>query len=72
MNLRDYLHRQRMTVPQFAKLVDFPVATVRKWVRQERLPRRDAMRRISDATAGEVTYADMAGMPAGAAPQVAA
>lgn len=63
MNLRDYLKLKDLTVPQFVDKVrdcgfDASVGAMRKWVRGDRIPRRDGMIAIEKATAGKVRAAD--------------
>lgn len=46
------------TIPQVAEGVQEGVETVRKWVKERSVPRKDAMVRLFDFTGGEVTPND--------------
>lgn len=59
MTLREFLASTDKSVAEFAKDLGESEHTVRKWVRGERIPRREAMRRIIDFTGGRVTAADL-------------
>lgn len=64
MRLQAYLDENKLSLADFAKLMTADGITtcsefgVRKWVRGERTPRPDAMRRIEQVTGGAVAPAD--------------
>jgi transcriptional regulator with XRE-family HTH domain len=58
MQLRAYAREHRLTAVQLAKMLDYPTATVRKWLQRERIPRPEALRKIEEATGGQVAPAD--------------
>lgn len=58
MRLREYLRRNDFTVAELAFAVGASVHGVGKWVRGDRIPRRETMRRIKEATGGHVTADD--------------
>lgn len=63
MHLKDYLKLKDLTVPEFVEKVresgfDASVGAMRKWIRGDRIPRRDGMIAIEKATAGKVRAAD--------------
>jgi len=58
MQLHAYLKLKGMSEKQFAEAVGGSEAGVKKWVRRERIPRPDAMRKITEVTDGAVTPGD--------------
>lgn len=58
MQLHAYLKLKGMSEKQFADAVGGSEAGVKKWVRRERIPRPDAMRKITEVTDGAVTPGD--------------
>lgn len=63
MRLGDYLERHRLTQTEFAKVIGADQGQIARYVSGERLPRRDVMQRIIDATHGEVTANDFFKVP---------
>jgi transcriptional regulator with XRE-family HTH domain len=61
MKLADYLDREGLTKTEFAKRTGLSIATVSLLARNLTWLSRDAARRISDASNGEVTAADFQG-----------
>ena len=62
MTLQDYLKHNKMTPADFANVMgDVSEYGVRKWATGERVPRREAMRRIEQVTNGQVSPADFFG-----------
>lgn len=58
MQLLKYIESKKMTLAEFGKLVGASEFGVRKWVRGERTPRPDAIRKIQEVTKGAVRPAD--------------
>lgn len=58
MQLQTYLELKGISEKQFAEAVGGSEGGVKKWVRRERIPRPDAMRKIVKATDGAVTPDD--------------
>lgn len=70
--LTKYRKQRNLSMEAFGQRVAASKSMVSKWERGVSLPRRDAMRRISDVTDGEVTPGDFVngyvlGQPQGAA-----
>lgn len=63
MKLQSYLDQENLSHEAFGKLVGASEFGVRKWARGERTPRPDAMRKIVEATKGEVGPADFFDLP---------
>lgn len=63
MKLQDYLAEKKISHQDFGKLVGASEFGVRKWVRGERVPRNDAMRKIQEVTGGAVGPADFFDVP---------
>jgi transcriptional regulator with XRE-family HTH domain len=63
MLLRDYLTSKGLTPAQFGELIGHSAFAVKKWMRGERIPRRDALDRIRAATEGAVTANDFMAAP---------
>lgn len=62
MKLSDFIEQNGLTHEQMAELVgDCSVSGLRKWLRGERVPRPDQMRRISEITNGLVSPNDFYG-----------
>lgn len=68
MRLSDYLEKNRLTQTEFAKLIDADQGQIARYISGDRLPRRDVMQKIIDATAGAVTPNDFFDVPADPAP----
>jgi hypothetical protein len=64
MKLQAYLSEKDISLETFAKLVGASTFGVRKWIRGERLPRKNALKRIGEVTGGEVTAVDFLDMAA--------
>jgi transcriptional regulator with XRE-family HTH domain len=58
MKLQIYLEEASITQEQFASSLGVTQASVSRWVQGKKLPRPDAMRRISEATSGKVSPDD--------------
>jgi len=67
MDLGTYLKTNNISHKEFGASVGASEFGVRKWVSRERTPRREAMLKIKQATAGQVTAADFFSEPAAAA-----
>ena len=61
MKLKDYLREKQISPDEFAEQVGASKFGVLKWVRGERTPRGDAMRKIQEITKGKVTPGDFFG-----------
>lgn len=66
MKLRDFLSARDMSEAQLGRLLGIGQATVNRYVRGERIPRLEVMRRIVEVTEGEVGPADFYDLPAAA------
>ena len=65
MKLSAYMLTNKITPRQIADLVgDVSISGVIKWMRDERVPRPEQMRRIHEVTNGEVTPNDFVLPPA--------
>lgn len=64
MKLQTYLENHKLSHADFAALLGVSEFGVRKWAREERMPRRKALRRIQEVTGGQVTPADFVGAAA--------
>lgn len=63
MQLRDYLSEKRLTARQFGVAVGHSEAGVRKWLRGERVPRRETLKKIAALTGDLVTATDFLDVP---------
>lgn len=63
MRLSDYLEKNRLTQTAFAELIGADQGQIARYVSGERLPRRDLMQKIIDATDGAVTPNDFFQVP---------
>lgn len=54
MRLQDWLKRERCSKVNFAKRIDVPVSTINRIISESRSPTHQIMKRIIDATDGEV------------------
>jgi transcriptional regulator with XRE-family HTH domain len=61
MNLREYLASKGQTAAEFGKATGQSEHAVKKWLREERIPSKDAMAAIFRETGGEVTANDFHG-----------
>ena len=62
MTLADYLRKHELTHEVFADRIGCEQPTVTRFVGGKRIPSPDLMKRIVDATAGEVTANDFFGI----------
>lgn len=70
MTLNDYLTKTGLSHAAFANEVgDVTEHGVKKWARGERLPRRNALRRIAEVTGGMVTATDFLNSVAAMVPE---
>ncbi len=67
MDLGEYLKSESITAAEFARRIGASRSIVIRWVKRERTPRPDAMKRISAATGGRVGAADFFDAPTGEA-----
>lgn len=58
MTLSEYLTQNSLSIAAFAARLGVNKSAVSRWATGARLPRRDMMNRINDATEGEVTAND--------------
>lgn len=58
MTLNEFIKSKDMTQESFGKLVGVPQATINRYVRGERFPLPDMIRKIEAATEGQVAVAD--------------
>jgi hypothetical protein len=58
MLLRQYLTDHSIPVPDFAASIDVTVQAVHRYIAGNRVPRREVMDRITQATQGNVTPND--------------
>lgn len=63
MHLRDWLNWKNMSPLDFARLTGFEPATIRTWVKGNRVPRYSAGRRIAKVTEGAVMPNDFYDLP---------
>lgn len=63
MTLGDYLKSQNISRADFGDMIGVDEVSVGRYVRRERVPRPDVMRRIKAATNGEVTADSFLGVP---------
>jgi transcriptional regulator with XRE-family HTH domain len=63
MKLKDYLIGKKLTLEQFASVIGVEPAAVSRYASGARYPRRDIMRRIVDATDGQVSPNDFLDAP---------
>lgn len=64
MTLSEYMKAHRLGEDAIAALIGCSSGAVRKWRYGQRMPRRDQLQRITQATAGEVTANDFMPSPA--------
>ena len=64
MTLEAYLQGRNLTHDEFAKLIGCEQPTVTRFVNGKRIPSPDLMRRIAEATDGQVTANDFFGIAA--------
>lgn len=62
MTLKEWLARQGLSNAEFGKAINRTAETVRRYVSAERIPDRDTMPLIAEATCGEVTANDFFGI----------
>jgi transcriptional regulator with XRE-family HTH domain len=60
MKLREYLRLQNKSPEVFGSEIGFSKSAVSMWMRGERMPRREALQKISEHTKGAVTANDFA------------
>lgn len=65
MQLRQYLSENNLTAKSFSDLLGVSEFTVGKWVRGERIPRPEVMRKIAEVTNGKVRADDFFGIEGG-------
>ena len=58
MKLKDYITKNKISVPEFAVLIGVDVTAIRRYIHGERMPRVGVIRRIMAATNGKVTADD--------------
>lgn len=58
MRLQQFIKGREMTHEAFARLVGVSQATINRYVRGERFPSPEMIRRIGEATGGAVTVSD--------------
>jgi DNA-binding transcriptional regulator YiaG len=58
MKLKAYLTEKNVKIADFARLVGHSESAVKKWLREERVPRPRTLNVISGVTGGEVQPAD--------------
>jgi len=61
MTLKEWLAKQGMSNPEFGEQIGTSAETVRRYAVGIRIPEREAMQRIFEATDGEVTANDFHG-----------
>lgn len=59
MQLKEYLKKEDISVPKFARRLGLHHNTVYLWLKGERDPSRENALAVSEATRGEVTVEDM-------------
>ena len=72
MKLRDFLADRNLSEAELGRLLGVGQATVNRYIRGERIPRPEVMRRIVEVTEGKVGPADFYDLPpvgAAGAPQ---
>ncbi|GGJ14033.1 helix-turn-helix domain-containing protein [Neoroseomonas lacus] len=63
MKLRDFMLARELSEAQLGRLLGIGQATVNRYVRGERIPRPEVMRRIVEVTKGAVGPADFYDLP---------
>jgi transcriptional regulator with XRE-family HTH domain len=63
MTLKEWLDREAMSVPQFATRIGRSAEAVRRYVSGERIPDKDTMPLIAEATQRKVTPNDFFDLP---------
>ena len=69
MTLAEFLDANNLTASEFARQITVSPETVSRYCNRERVPRKDEMQRIFDATEGKVTpndFYDLAAPQSGA------
>lgn len=61
MQLHAYLKDNNITAEKFAEMIGASASGVRKWLYEDRTPRPEMMRKIHEATGGQVTPIDLVG-----------
>lgn len=64
MNLREFLKARSMSEADLGRALGVGQATVNRYIRGERIPRPEVMRRIVEVTDGQVGPADFYDLPA--------
>jgi transcriptional regulator with XRE-family HTH domain len=59
MTLQNWLHKQKLTVAQFAQSIGVQKVTVYRWLYGHRIPSPAMMRLVMEATDGAVTANDL-------------
>lgn len=62
MTLRDWLDREEQKIPQFAQVIGRTAETVRRYISGDRIPDKETMPLIVQATGGAVTPNDFFGI----------
>lgn len=68
MKLRDFMSARDLSEAHLGRLLGIGQATVNRYVRGERIPRPEVMRRIVEVTEGKVGPADFYDLPPAPAP----
>lgn len=63
MNLREFLKARSMSEADLGRALGVGQATVNRYIRGERIPRPEVMRRIVEVTDGQVGPADFYDLP---------
>jgi transcriptional regulator with XRE-family HTH domain len=58
MKLKDWLDKEGLTVSEFARLMGSPQPTVWRYVNGDRMPEKEAMRKITELTKRKVDARD--------------
>lgn len=61
MQLHAYLKDNNITAEKFAEMIGASASGVRKWLYEDRTPRKKMMRKIHEVTGGQVTPIDLVG-----------
>lgn len=64
MTLKDWLHEQGLTIPQFAARIGRTPEAVRRYVAGDRIPDKETMPLIAHVTGNAVTANDFFGITA--------
>lgn len=65
MNIKDYLKVNNIKPKDFAERIGVTVHSLNSWIYRGVIPRKDAVRKVEEATLGLVTYHDF-GKPSNA------